>query len=101
MIEFFVPYERIPLDGELQTQALKNWLKLFDIYIDKKRDVLSFLKISMSFITITVITSIIMLMLSNLIFNYKYGLILLALPVWLFVISTLYIGRAIINLVKD
>ena len=93
----FKTYEHIPLDDpELQKQALKNWLRLFDDNIEKKCDVLGFLKISVTLITTTILVSILLLFFTDTIPTT----LVLVVPVYLFCLSTFYIGRAILNITK-
>ncbi len=97
--EFFLPREGRSLEGEVQREALNNWLKLFNDNNDKKTDILNFLRISFRLIPAIIIFSTIFLMFSEALYqSHSLFYASLSFATWGFLVSIYYTAGAILRI---
>lgn len=101
LVEFFKDYERIPLKGESQKKALENWLKFHDVFVEKRDDINKFLKKSLILTGTTIVVTTLLLAGSDIFYKLtRYNTFILALSVYLFIVSTYYTASTILKISK-
>jgi hypothetical protein len=92
--KFFERFEKLPLSGDLQKQALGDWLSLFDKNVEKEVQIKKFLGISAKVIGITIGGCAIFLAFPEKFLSWPF----LAIALWGFIVSTYYVANAILNI---